>query len=283
MNSEDATMRRAGAKEFAWIPSRRSPCRWIFALGIISAVCVRANDEFFDRLEQALTFSADDSRIRARISGTLELEGYDFQLPAPALIRSASEQLFVPRLSVFLDAQFGPRLYAFMQARADRGFDPSDEHPEARLDEYALRYTPWRDGRFNLQVGKFATVVGNWAARHGGWNNPFISAPLPYEHLTGVWDSEAARSSNALLQWAHVRPGLPPVITAVEKYLRVPIVWGPSYATGIAVSGDLRQFRYAAEMKFGSLSSRPEAWQHLHEQMTHPTFSVHLAYRPNQM
>jgi hypothetical protein len=170
-----------------------------------------------------------------------------------------------------------------MQARADRGFDPSDEHPEARLDEYALRYTPWRDGRFNLQVGKFATVVGNWAARHGGWNNPFISAPLPYEHLTGVWDSEAARSSNALLQWAHVRPGLPPVITAVEKYLRVPIVWGPSYATGIAVSGDLRQFRYAAEMKFGSLSSRPEAWQHLHEQMTHPTFSVHLAYRPNQM
>ena len=251
-----------------------------FCACAISAV---ASDELFDRVEQALTFSSPDTKFRARLSGTLELEGYDFQLPAPGLIDSASDQLFVPRLSVFLDAQFGSRLYAFAQARADRGFDPSDRDAEVRLDEWALRYTPWKNGALNVQVGKFATVVGNWTARHGPWHNPFITAPLPYEHPTGIWDTEAVRSGNVLLQWSHVRSGLPASVTAIEKSLRVPIVWGPGYATGIAVSGDVGRMHYAAEAKLGSLSSRPEAWLHGREQRHHPTISARLGYRPDQM
>jgi len=253
-------------------------------LGVCAAtLAAKASDDFFDRVEQALTFSASDSRVRARLSGTFDVEGYDYQLPAPAFIDAKSDQLFVPRLTVFLDAQFGSRLYAFVQARADRGFDPSDNSAEVRLDEWALRYTPWRDGRINFQAGKFATVVGNWAARHGSWSNPFITAPLPYEHLTGVWDSEVIRSSGVLLQWAHIRPGLPASIAAVEKSLRVPIVWGPSYTSGFAVSGTLGQLRYAAEAKLGSLSSRPDAWSHGREDREHPTFSTRLGYRPNPM
>jgi hypothetical protein len=250
---------------------------------LVATVSAGGSDAFFDGVEEALTFSAADSRVRARVSGTLEVEGYDVQLPSPGVIQSASERLFVPRLTVFLDAQFGPRLYAFIQARGDRGFDPSDADGEARLDEYAVRYTPWGDGRLNVQIGKFATVVGNWAARHGAWYNPLITAPLPYEYLTGIWDTEALRSGSVLLQWSHVRPGLPAHVTAIEKTLRVPIIWGPSYATGIAVSGDIGRLRYAAEAKLGSLSSRPEAWDHSREQRHHPTISARLGYRPNQM
>jgi hypothetical protein len=255
----------------------------LFAGFTACALTSVANDEFFDRVEEALTFSSVDSRVRARLSGTLELEGYDFQLPAPGVIDSASAQLFVPRLTVFLDAQFGPRLYAFMQARADRGFDPAPNDAEVRLDEWALRYTPWKDGRINLQIGKFATVAGNWAARHGAWSNPFITAPLPYEYLTGIWDTEAIRNSNVLLQWSHVRPGLPASVTAIEKALRVPIVWGPAYSTGVAVSGDIGRLRYAFDAKLGSLSSRPEAWRHGREQRHHPTYTARIGYRPNQM
>lgn len=249
----------------------------------VCALSSAASDEFFDRVEQALTFSAADATLRARVSGTLELEGYDYQLPAPGVIRAAGDQLFAPRLTVFLDAQLGPRLYAFVQARADRGFDPSSNDAEARLDEWALRYTPWRDGRINVQVGKFATVAGNWATRHDAWNNPFITAPLPYEHLTGIWDTEAIRHSSVLLQWSHVRPGLPAAVTAREKAMRIPIVWGPGYATGAAVSGDLGRLRYAFEAKLGSLSSRPEAWLHGREQRHHPTYTARVGYRPNQM
>lgn len=249
----------------------------------VCALSGAASDEFFDRVEQALTFSAADSRVRARLSGTLELEGYDVQLPAPGVITSRSDQFFVPRLTVFLDAQFGPRLYAFLQARADRGFDPSTHDAEARLDEWALRYTPWKDGRINVQVGKFATVAGNWTARHGPWNNPFITAPLPYDHLTGIWDTEAIRNSSVLLQWSHLRPGLPAAVTANEKSLRVPIIWGPAYATGAAVSGHLGRLRYAFDAKLGSLSSRPDAWLHGREQRHHPTYTGRIGYRPNQM
>ena len=46
------------------------------------------------------------------------------------------------------------------------------------MDEYALRWTPWDDGRLSLQAGKFANVIGNWTARHQSWENPFITAPL---------------------------------------------------------------------------------------------------------
>jgi hypothetical protein len=240
--------------------------------------------EFFDRVEDALTFSTADTRVRARLSGAIDLEGYSTQLPAPGVIYTDKSELFAPRLNMFLDAQLGSAVYMFVQARADRGFDPSYEGgTQVRLDEYALRFSPMRDGYLNVQLGKFATIVGNWAGRHASWANPFITAPLPYENLTGIWDVEAIRSSNVLLQWSHVRPGLPASITEIEKSLRVPIVWGPSYATGVAVSGDIGKFRYAAELKLGSLSSRPEAWQHAFEQRHHPSVSVRLGYRPSPM
>lgn len=245
------------------------------------AALARGADEFFDRLEDALTFSAPDARLRARVSGTFELETYAVQVPAPGVLSTADGSLTAPRLNVFLDAQLGAGVYFFAQARGDHGFDPGEGGTQVRLDEYALRYTPRRGGWFNLQVGKFATVVGNWAGRHGAWANPFITAPLPYEYLTGIWDSEPVRTSTVLLQWSHVRPGLPAAVTALEKNLRVPIIWGPSYATGVAVSGDLGRLRYAGELKLGSLSSRPEAWQHAAQEWRHPTASARLTYRPN--
>ncbi len=253
------------------------------AASLSSVRVVRAAEDVFDRIEDALTLSAADARLRLRLSGTLDLEAYSFPQPAPMLLRARGHGLFAPRLTTFLDAQLGPRVYVFAQARADRGFDPTEESVRPRLDEYALRYTPWGDGRMHLQVGKFATVVGNWAVRHGSWANPFITAPLPYEYLTGIWDTEAVRSSNTLLQWSHVRPGLSAATTANEKRLRVPLVWGPSYAIGAAVSGGLRRLHYAFEVKQASLSSRPRAWHHLDDYIDHPTVSGRLGYRPSAM
>lgn len=250
---------------------------------LCTAVTLRGADAFFDRVEEALTFSAAAEQVRARISGTFELEGYDFQRPPPGVIEATGRRLFNPRLTIFVDAQFGSALYGFAQVRADRGFDPRAADGEVRLDEYALRYTPWRRGVLNVQIGRFATVVGNWANRHGGWVNPFVTAPLPYEHLTGIWDTDAVRSSNVLLQWARVRPGQPTAVTAIEKTLRVPIVWGPAYVPGLAVSGDVGRFRYALEAKLGSLSSRPEAWSHGREQRHHPSWGARLGYRPSPM
>src|SRR5438067_5907020 len=148
-------------------------------------------DDFLDRLDSALTIAALHDNLRAHLSGTIDLEVYHFEQPAPGLIDSKIDNLFNPRLTLFLDAQYGSQVYFFAQSRLDRGFDPSDRGAQIRLDEYALRITPWDDGRFTLQIGKFATVVGNWVPRHLSWDNPFINAPLPYEKVTPLEDKSA--------------------------------------------------------------------------------------------
>ena len=227
-------------------------------------------DDIFDSVDDMLKFSAINGNVNGRVSGLLDMEGYYMQQPAPGLIETNHPFLFNPRLTVFLDAQLGQQFYFFAQARADRGFDPADAAAQIRLDEYAMRYTPWSDGRFNLQLGKFATVVGNWTDRHDSWENPFITAPLPYENTTSLWDSAGANSWGTVLDWSNY-----------AKYPRIPVIWGPSYAMGAAVSGRIGKFDYAGEVKNGALSSRPEEWDAT-EGFEHPTFSGRIGYRPDE-
>lgn len=258
--------------------------RFLLFAGLLAAApALPAAEEFFDRVQDLLSFSARDTRVRGRISGMFDLEGYRVQLPAPGVLDTKDGSMLEPRLTVFLDAQLGAEVYVFAQARADHGFDPGEGAGQVRLDEVAIRYAPWGRNQPTVQVGRFATAVGNWANRHDSWTNPFITAPLPYELLTGVWDTDPVRSSTVLLQWSHLRPGLPAAQTAIEKSLRVPIIWGPSYADGVSVFGGFGRWSYVVEGKLGSLSSRPQAWLRGREQLTHPTWSGRMTYRPNQM
>jgi hypothetical protein len=251
--------------------------------GAIVVSPVQATDDPIDRLSEWLTFSTANADIRARVSGTAEIEGYLFPQPAPAFISSSGDALLSPRITTFLDLQMGRRVYVFAQARADRGFDPGARHVRGRLDEYALRITPSDDGYFSLQVGKFATVVGNWVTRHGSWESPFITAPLVYENLTGIWDSAAANSSATLLGWSHVRPPAVRGAPATDKGQRLPVVWGPSYTAGASVSGGVGRFSYALEMKNASIASRPRIWPLRDAHFRHPTWSGRVGYRPNPM
>lgn len=255
--------------------------RWLAIGAAFLGLTVSARAErWLDRVDDALSWASESGEWRAHVSGLTDLEGYALPDPAPGVIDAEGRTLFNPRLSVFLDAQLGPHVYAFAQARADRGFDPSNGPLTARLDEYALRWEPDRAGRFSVQVGAFATVVGDWTERHDSWTNPFITAPLPYENLTGVWDSMPPHSANQLLAWAHVRPAPPGALPDDDKYLRIPIIWGPSYATGAAIAGELGKWRYAVELKNASLSSRPATWQG--GDWSHPTLSGRVRFLPDE-
>jgi hypothetical protein len=235
--------------------------------------CAFDIDDFFDRFDTALTISAFQDNLRARLSGTLDLEFYNFEQPPPGLIISDVDNLFNPRLTLFLDAQIGSHIYFFAQSRLDRGFDPSDNGAQVRVDEYALRVTPWDDGRFTAQIGKFATVVGNWVPRHLSWENPFINAPLVYENVTPIRDKSAPVSVFDFIYGPYY----------YEKYAFNPVIWGPSYASGISVSGRLDRFDYAVEMKNASLSSRPESWRITESGFEPPTFSTRVGFRPNEV
>ena len=234
--------------------------------------CAFDVDDFLDRLDTALSISAFHDNLRVRLSGTLDLELYNFEQPAPGLIDSNIDTLFNPRLTLFLDAQIGSQIYFFAQSRLDRGFDPSDHGAQVRLDEYALRVTPWEDGRLTVQIGKFATVVGNWVPRHLSWENPFINGPLVYENVTAIQDKYAPYSALDFIY----RPYY------YGKYAFNPLIWGPSYASGISVSGQLGKFDYAVEMKNASLSSRPESWYVTENGFENPTFSGRFGFRPNE-
>jgi hypothetical protein len=245
----------------------------IFSLCLFACTaCAFDIDDSLDQLDNALTVSAFHDNLRARLSGTLDLEFYNFQQPAPGLIDSQIDNLFNPRLTLFLDTQVGSQLYFFAQARLDRGFDPTDHGADVRLDEYALRVTPWQDGRFTFQVGKFATVVGNWVPRHLSWDNPFINAPLVYENVTAIQDKYAPYSPSYFIYSPYY----------YQKYTFNPVIWGPSYATGLSLSGRLGWFDYAAEMKNASLSSRPESWYITENGFENPTFSGRVGFRPDE-
>ena len=236
-------------------------------------------EDFFDRVDDAMTFSADGDAIRVRLSGTLDLEGYHFSQPAPAFIVDNGTNLFVPRLSVFLDAQVGQYIYVFVQSRIDKGFGPIYTNLHMRLDEYAVRFTPWSDSRFNLQVGKFATVIGNWTPRHLSWDNPFITAPLPYEYLTGVWDYGPAKAATTLALWSQV--AAKPSTAFPNKSRSLAIIWGPAYTTGASVSGALGKFDYAAEIKNAGPESRPQNWDPSRFGWGNPTTSGRVGFRPD--
>ena len=240
-----------------------------------------ARADFLDDANRMLSLSNVNNSFHFRLSGLLDLEGYYLDQPAPGLIATNNNFLFNPRLAIFVDARWSNYLYFFGQVRLDRGFDPSDNGAQIRFDEYFLRYKPFSDARLNFQIGKFATVVGNWVPRHYSWDNPFVTAPLPYENLTGIWDIAAPEDVQELLYWGHVTgyEGM----DYSDKYLRLPIIWGPSYASGAAVLGAISNFDYAVEIKNSALASHPESWDATQIGFSHPTFSGRLGFRPNEM
>ena len=225
--------------------------------------------DILDRLDDALSVSTYDGRVRARVSGLLDVEGYYFEHPAPGLIDTEDRFFFNPRLTLFLDAQLGPSTYFFAQARLDRGFDGGDNGPRFDLDEYAVRYTPWSDGRLSFQFGKSATIIGTWTARHLSWDNPFVNAPLSYENPLPVSDTELPASRRTFGR-----------VENDEKYEYLPVIWGPAYATGLTLAGRASMFEYAAEVKNVPVAARPESWRATEVGFSQPAvdgrFALHL-------
>ena len=241
--------------------------------GDAAADPLRAFDEAVDRVDRTLTVSTPGGLVRAELSGLADVEGYWIDQRAPGLIFAGDDSFANPRLSLFLDVLAGRYLYGFVQTRVDRGFDPhSSSGAEARADEYLVRVSPLADTRLHLQVGKFATLVGGWVPRHHSWENPFVTAPLPYERVTTVSDTRAPANPAEFLARKRI---------ADNKREWVPMLWGPSYTSGAAAFGHLGDFDYGAEVKNAALSSRPDVWDGSDRGWDAPTVSGRLGWRPS--
>lgn len=240
-------------------------------LVLLAAGPAGAWTDWLDRLDRALVLESPGGLVRTELSGRFDLEGYYIDQRPPGLIFGGDSSFLNPRLALFLDTRVGRHLYAFVQARFDRGFDPRSSSASARADEYLLRYTPFDTPVVNLQAGKFATVIGGWVSRHDSWTNPFINAPLPYENVTTVSDGSVPHSLTEFLDRANLSD---------QKRHWVPMIWGPSYASGAAVFGRLAHIDYAVELKNASLSARPEEWDASDRGWDAPTASGRLGWHP---
>lgn len=228
---------------------------------------------FLDSLDEKLFLECESCGFRTDLSVLADVEAYTIDGNPPGLVFSNHDVFIQPRLSLFLDTTLGKHFYSLVQFRVDRGFDPGVKPDgDARFDEFLLRYTPFEKPWINFQIGKFATVYGNWVQRHDSWNNPFVNAPLPYENVMTITDQAAPPSVTGFLG-RRARPD--------QKVIWLPIIWGPSYASGGSIFGTVEKLDYALEVKNAGLSSRPSVWDPFDLQWSYPTVTGRVGYRPN--
>jgi len=253
----------------AGIPARFTLVLWIMTWGSVNAT---RGQDWLDKITDSLFLESPNKVYRVDLSGLLDLEGFFIDQRPPGLIFGGGDSFFNPRLSLFLDARAGKHFYSFVQARFDRGFHARAPEAHARFDEYLLRYTPFDDVRVNVQLGKFATVIGNWVPRHLSWDNPFINTPLPYENVMIVADQKIVASPAAFLARRN-KPDQP------TDWLT--IIWGPDYTSGGSLFGSVDKLDYAVEFKNASLSSRSTSWDANDVGWNNPTVSGWVGYRPS--
>lgn len=240
-------------------------------------------DAVADALAETLRVSSPDGLVRAGLRGRADFSVYGEREAAADLRYSEDRVLFAPEFRLFGDAQIGDAVYGFVQLAADRGLDPGQEPMEARVDEFALRFsTPDTGGlRASVQVGRFATVFGGWSRRRLAWENPFATAPLAYENLVGLWDSKGAPTPDKPAAWAHINPPGDSAAIIADERNRIPVIWGPVYATWLALMIGDETREVAFEVKNAGLSSRPSDWDDNGDEVWEtPALATRIGWRP---
>jgi hypothetical protein len=237
------------------------------------ATCAAASalraQQSLDALGERLNFSSASGAFTARLSVMGDLTVYGADRPPPDMLFSDDQVFVAPGVSLFLDAQAGTRLSFHAQVRADRGFDPgSKPDGSVRADEYFVQWQALPE-TLDVRAGKFATVFGTWPARKLAWDNPLVTAPMMHDDVAPVRDNAAPVNLAAFL----ARQDGPDL-----KHNWVPVVWGPSYATGVALLGKAGAADLAVELKNRPVSARPETWDDFD---TAPTVSARAGLKPS--
>ena len=86
--------------------------RWpALILSLASIFPGPARADFLEKVHDTLSLDDADHRFHLQLSGLFDLETYFIDRPAPALIFSDRNFLLNPRLTLFLDAQIGSKIY----------------------------------------------------------------------------------------------------------------------------------------------------------------------------
>lgn len=225
----------------------------LLALAVATPAWAQDDDRGFLGIHEAdLRIGTADGKFEVLFSGVFDLEVYLTQDRAPGLLFE-NDSFVTPRLKLYADATLGEDWTAFVQVRADQGFDPkSEDGLDVRLDEAFLRHTG-RTGAWmhTGQIGKFATPLGAWIDWHESFESVFIRNPLPYDHVTSLHDFDAIRDNGVLV-------GMRDLPDAPANW--IPVIWGPVFATGLMATAMCEATEIRVAVTNSAPSERPEEW-----------------------
>jgi hypothetical protein len=237
-------------------------------------------ESFLERLRQFQSFGTEDGQISFNADVWLTLDYMVFSTPPPGFIQTSNGQIFAPTLSGLFTLDISKHLEFVFLGLVNRGFDPTETSVQSQPAEYYTQVTPFDTPVLNFKGGKFQTAFGQWTNRHFSTQNSLINAPMMYGQMTSVTDgnANAGIAPNTTAMVDRKNSASPPV----TKW--IPIVWGPSYASGFQLNGTvgtLQQLDWAFEMKNASLSSRPQEWDLWNRGFNYPTFTGRAGFRPD--
>ena len=237
-------------------------------------------ESFLERLRDFQSFGTEDGQISFNADVWLTLDYMVFSTPPPGFIQTTNGQIFAPTLSGLFTLDISKHLEFVFLGLVNRGFDPTETSVQSQPAEYYTQLTPFDTPVLNFKGGKFQTAFGQWTNRHFSTQNSLINAPMMYGQMTSVTDGNdgASIAPNTTSLVNRKNSASPPV----TKW--IPIVWGPSYASGFQLNGTvgtLQQLDWAFEMKNASLSSRPQEWDLWNRGFNYPTFTARAGYRPD--
>ncbi|MEX0892358.1 MAG: adenylate/guanylate cyclase domain-containing protein [Gemmatimonadota bacterium] len=212
-----------------------------------------------------------DGMFEAAVSGTLEVQAY-MARAAPAGLLAERDPFLAPRVRLFVDLFAGDRVYALVEPRLDRGETPGARPFELRIDQAFIRATPIRGVPLTLQIGKFATPFGGYAARHLGPGDPLLRPPLAYDHRTMVAAALPPAANDAFIEWkndpARFRP------------FGAPAVWQVPYPTGALATGALGRWELHGAVVNSAPSSAPPEWNPGRRGAPGPSWIAHVGFAP---
>jgi len=218
--------------------------------------------------EMGLGYLSPGGAIQLDLSGRVELESYLPGGDPPYLIPTA-DPFLAPRAELFVDLFLGDHLYLFGELQADRGEEPSNGDYEGRMDQLFLRVSPFPDIGLAFQLGKFSAPFGGYAARRHSLSEPFIRAPMAYEHRTVICPFLAPSTAARFLSWRDApdtfRPrGAPPI-------------WGVPYLWGGMALVSKGPVSFQGAVMNGVVSSEPEFWGLKEGRFDVPTYMAALS------
>lgn len=231
-------------------------------------------DRLLDDAGHELVYATDDGLFF--LQGALQFDNWVYLAdnhggpPGFFFAKPGRRWEIATRLTARIDAFFGDDWFGHLKVRWDDGVHPGvarfyGRSTEVRIDEAFLDFAP--QPAFQLRIGQFTPILGNFMPRQNSWDMALINYPLIYENVTSVADSVVpANEQNFANRRNHPDP----------KTLWNSLVWAPLYTRGATVSGQLESWSYAVNFTATSPSSRGIVWNDW--DFSNPTWSGRLGY-----